>query len=358
MLSQKDRVTYNEIMEQPAVWQATLDTLAAVRGDLQAWMRQEQIGQFLFVGCGSSYHAGMVAARTIHMITGYNAWAVPASEVLLMARPPYDPRIKTLQVFISRSGETTETLWALQRLQQLHRGAPMLAITTRGDSPLAQMTNKKIELTKAQEQSVVATKSFTSSVLAGQMLAAWMLPDDRFVNELARIPGSVDLEKRKVDMQKVGSGIKPVPLHMVACGHGPFTGIAHDTALKFKQMTMTSAEVTPTLELRHGLWSALRPDTIVMFFVSETLKLLEDDVVWEAAKLQPGARIAICEQASTRMRQGTEHVVELNSSLMEPSRAVPMAALAHVIAFYLAIAKGTNPDKPKGSANVVRVKTG
>ena len=124
--------------------------------------------------------------------------------------------------------------------------------------------------------------------------------------------------------------------------------------MKFKQMTMTSAEVVLPLEMRHGVWSALNPETMSIFFMSETLKALEDDVIWEAAKLT-GPRCVITEEASSRLKSGTEHVLELHSGLTECARAIPMAALIHMLAFYLAIAKGVNPDKPKGLTGPVKI---
>lgn len=350
MLSQKGGITFNEILEQPAVLQSTIELLESLRGDLQTWIKGEQFGQFLFVGCGSSLYAGQIAARTIHMMTGLNAWAWPSSEILLCARPPYDRRIKTLQIYISRTGESTETLWALQRLQQLDK-ANTLAITTQGESSLARMTTKKIVLDKAREQSVVATKSMTASTLAAQMLGAWLFPDDRLVEVLKKIPAAVNLEKRKADMQKI-AGAKPV--HTIMAGHGPMAGVAAEAALKFKEMAHTSAEVVLPLEMRHGLWSAIKPDTMSFFFMTETLKGLEEDVIWDAAKLT-GPRCAFTDVGTTKLKGGTEHLIELNSGLPEWARAIPMIELFHLIAFYLSIARNTNPDRPKAVTSPVKV---
>ncbi|HEY3998586.1 MAG TPA: SIS domain-containing protein [Candidatus Xenobia bacterium] len=293
----------------------------------------------------------MVAARTIHMITGLNAWAWPSSEILLCPRPPYDRRIKTLQIYVSRSGETTETLWALQRLQQIDPKANMLAITTNPQGSLGRMTTRTILLDHAAEQGIVATRSVAASTLAGQMLAAWLLPDDRLVNDLRGIPHAINLNERKVDLQKI-AGAKPV--HTIMAGHGPMTGVAHEAAMKFKQLAGTSAEVLLPLEMRHGLWAAIKPDTMSFFFQTETLKGLEDEIIWECAKMT-GPRCAFTEVASTQLKSGTDHVVELKSGLSECARAVPMMSFMQLLAFYLSIARGANPDKPRHSVAPVRV---
>ena len=142
MLSKPGTNTFNEIIEQPQTWTQVLTTLEARQEELRNWLRDEKFGQVVLVGCGSSHHANLAAARVFHRVSGLNAQALPASEVLYSTRPPYDVRIKTLLIGVSRSGETSETVWAVEKLKKLDARLRILTVTCKVDSELAALAQQ------------------------------------------------------------------------------------------------------------------------------------------------------------------------------------------------------------------------
>ena len=147
----KDSYTWQEIVSQPQAWRATLETFAAGRAALESFLERADFDQLLVVGCGSTHYLAQAAAAILTHRARIPARAFPASELwlfsgLALARQP-------LLLAVSRSGTTTETLWALERFRQVY-GGPVLAVTCHPESPLAHQADFVLVAPDAQEHSV------------------------------------------------------------------------------------------------------------------------------------------------------------------------------------------------------------
>ncbi len=160
--------TLDEIRTQPDAWAEALQVVLSQTTTLEK-LSKRQDQPVIFTGCGSTYYLSLAAAALYQELTGRSARAVPAGELLL------NPQIiltsqPTLLVAISRSGSTTETVKAVERFKQDHRGL-VLAITNYGEEPLALLGDLALVIPAGQEHSVAQTRSFASMYLAAAVFA-------------------------------------------------------------------------------------------------------------------------------------------------------------------------------------------
>lgn len=143
--------TWKEIITQPDTWRKTLDAFTTSRPALARFLDGADFDHILVVGCGSTHYLAQTAAATLAYCAGIPARAVPASELWLFPQTYLADR--TLLLAVSRSGATTETLWALERFRKASIGS-VVAITCYPESALAQQADLALLAPDAQEQSV------------------------------------------------------------------------------------------------------------------------------------------------------------------------------------------------------------
>ncbi len=343
--------TWTEAVSQGAVWQsvireleqsATLKKILAASANADSW---------LFVGCGTSFYLADSAATSFTLLTGKPARAVPASEVLLY---PELIRVegKDLQVVvISRSGRTSEAVRAaavLRRDLQL----PTVGITCSRNTALEAECDLTLVLRSADEQSTVMTRSFTSMLLSLQYLAARHGDNHSFIQSLPTM-----VQQFAPQIPSLSSRMESfVATHSFAdyifLGQGPFHGIAREAALKVMEMSCSYSQAFHTLEFRHGPKAIVSSQTCLMFFLSETAKQAEVEVLEEMKDLG-GITIAVCNKADSKVRQSSDLVIETNLPGNELALLAPFTLPGQLLGFFTGIAKGLNPDQPKNLTRVV-----
>jgi glucosamine--fructose-6-phosphate aminotransferase (isomerizing) len=353
----KDSYTWKEINSQPQAWRATLETLATGRAALDGFLGRVSFDQILVVGCGSTHYLSQVAAATLAHCTGISARAFPSSELWLF--PDLVPTGRTLLLAVSRSGMTTETLWALERFRETS-GGPVLAVTCYPQSPLARRSDFALVAPDAQEQSIAQTRSFTSMLLLTQALVATLARDEQMLERLHRLPAALeDLVGRLGDLpRRLGADLDIERIFFL--GTGPFYGLANEAMLKTKEMSLSYSEAYHPLEFRHGPMSMVDEHTLVVGLLSDTglaeeLRVLED-------MQGPGARtLALVEDVADNRHPlafsgwRADHVVELRSGLGEWERGALCLPVLQRLAYHRAVAKGLDPDRPHNLTAVVEL---
>ncbi len=340
---------FAEILDQPRAWKDALQLLLKRKDELAPWLRSENFGQILFLGCGSSYGVAQAASSITQLVSGLNTIAMPSSEILYLRRPPYDSRIKTLVVALSRTGNSDDTVWAVEKLRKLHTTCKALMIGTHQEGRLGPYCEQKILLPKTLEDSLSATRSPSTLLLCTMVITAWLSGKDAFISELMRVTELFDDEKYfrlLQDQCKKLSIPKPIPVNFTFLGSGPYHGVAYDAALKMREMAAVSAEYQYTLEYRHGSHGGLMKDHMVLGLISDTLRGAELNTLAGLAPTR-APRVAILESADDQVRMRTDHVIEMRSKVSEISRVLLMYPIIQLLAFYMGMAKGKNPDKPR-----------
>ena len=168
----------DEILSQPRCWSASLEDLQQKKTLQSVAKRFARATEWLFIGCGSSYYVALSAAATMARLTPRTR-AVPASEILF-----YQDMILLAQKNLCRShfasGQTSEVIAVAEMLKA--RGIPSLAITCASGQPLEELPSETILLSRADEQSTVMARSFSSTPPTLQALAAVIAGDSGFIS--------------------------------------------------------------------------------------------------------------------------------------------------------------------------------
>lgn len=350
-MTQRGQHTWTEITGQPEAWRSTLGAFIAARAALEDFLKQVDFAQILVVGCGSTHYLAQAAAATLTCCTGIPARAFPSSELWLFPDATFPDR--TLLLAVSRSGTTTETLWAQERFRGTY-GGPVLAVTCYPQNPLAQQADFVLAAPDAQEQSVAQTRSFTSMLLLTQALTAVLAHDVRMLDRLHQLPDALgDLAGRMGDIpQRLGTDLDTERIFFL--GGGPLYGLANEAMLKAKEMSLSYAEAYHPLEFRHGPMSMVDEYALVVGLLSDTGLVEELRVLKDMQEL--GARtLALIEDGSALADGQPDYIIELRSGLNEWERGPLYLPVIQRMAYHRAMAKGLDPDRPSNLTAVVEL---
>jgi len=340
-------LTLQEILDQPEAWAAALEQFEANAPRVDRLFEREPRDEVVFTGCGSSYYLSMTAASVFQQFTGLRAKAVPASEILQFPEGVFAQDSSPLLVAASRSGTTTETLRAAKAVAR--QGIPILCLTCAARSPLAQQADLALCSPRGREKSVVMTKSFSSLLLLGLLLAAQRAGDAGLRRELHRLPalGRRVLKIALPLMRDVGTAAS----RFVFLGAGPAHGIAWEAMLKLTEMAQRPAVTYHPLEFRHGPIAAAGPGTVAVLFGTEGGKRLEKALVRDLRR-QGVTVVALGDDWSM---VEAETGVALGVGLSDAARSVLYLPFAQLLAYHRAVGAGLDPDRPQHLSSVVRL---
>ncbi len=336
-------IVEREIASQPEVWEATWRRLQDSRDRLGGLLFSQCWDAIFFAGCGSTYYLSLAAANLHQQLTGQRALGLPSSEFALFPTGVYpdiaDQRV--LLVAFSRSGETTETLQAVRRHHD--RGLPVLAITCRGDSPLASQAEAAFAAEEAREESVPQTRAFTSMYLAAQYVAGLVADDKALLEALERLPerGRAVLSRSAGPAAELG---RMDWERTIFLGSGPHYGLACEGMLKLKEMALSWSEAYHFPEFRHGPISLVDDRTLVVGLLSDAAADAERGVLAEVRRLG-GQTLAIAERALGP--DAATYNMALESGLPETARGPLYMLPLQLLAYNRARARDLDPDHPR-----------
>jgi len=338
--------TLAEIESQPEAWADALQAFAARQAGLRRSWAALNPSRVAFVGCGSTYYLSQAAAWLFQGLTGVPACACPSSEIVLFG-PQVLPRPQdTLLVTLSRSGATTETLIAVDHFRRLG-GRAVWSITCYPDSPLAMAADLVLPAEAGQEQSIAQTRSFASMLVLAQAMAAALAGQD--ASPLNSLPGLGRelLAQAAPIAQELGN--RPELDSFFFLGSGPQYGIASEAMLKMKEMSLSHSEAFHFFEFRHGPKSVVNGQALVVGLLSQAAHAHEEQLLAETAGLG-GQILALSPVAGA---SGGAQGMRLPSHL--PPWATPVLYLPplQLLAYYRAVGKGLDPDRPHNLDPVV-----
>ncbi|MFZ1993743.1 MAG: SIS domain-containing protein [Solirubrobacteraceae bacterium] len=284
------------VYRQPANLAAAAAAFSDAIGevDLQT-LRQ---GTIVFAGIGASAHA-LVPAVLALRAAGRRAFALQATE-LGDGWVGTDPReLADAFVLVSQSGASTETVAALERI----RGVPMVAISARGDSPLAEASDAWLPL-GPEPDTPVATLSYTATLQALGMLCDALLGETGSV--WARLPGLAEqvLQDGGAPAGELAGAFAEVTT-LECVGGGPGLASARETALLAREALRLPATAMDTREYLHGPLEAVAPGFGAVIFGRERERSLAE------AMTSFGAQVLLVGDHATAARGGRERLVEL-----------------------------------------------
>jgi glucosamine--fructose-6-phosphate aminotransferase (isomerizing) len=331
-----------EIASQPGVWKTTLDGYFYEQEAQIQFLAHAARKHILMAGCGTTYFLGLSAVALFRKL-GFQATAYPASEIVFF--PDTLPSDDATLLAVSRSGATSETLWAVDAFRTRYPTEKVITITTQPKSKLAEMSDFVFSAPAAQEAATAETRSFTSMFLLAQAMAGSLAGDRAFLGHLSALPpGLENLLNRYSELPRQiarDMGIQ----RFFFLGAGPLYGLACEAMIKVKEIACTWAEAYHPLEFRHGPMAVANQETLVTGFISDSAGEAEIRVLQDMHRL--GAKtMAIIERAGDLDLSEMDVVVELSSGLNEWERAALYLPLIQYLAYYLGIENGLDPDRP------------
>jgi glucosamine--fructose-6-phosphate aminotransferase (isomerizing) len=323
-------------------------SFAAAAPDVARLFETRSPDEVIFTGCGSSYYLSITAALTFQRVSRMRARAVPASEILQFPESVFVQGSSPLLVASSRSGTTTETLRALGVARR--RGLATLSLTCAPRSPLARGADLSIHSPKGHEESVVMTKSFSSLLLLGVLLAASRVEGGALGRELRRLP---TLGKRVIKVAlDLSEGLGADAARFVFLGGGPAHGIAWEAMLKMTEMAQRPAVAYHPLEYRHGPMAMAGPGTVVVLFGTRAGARLEADLTTD---LRRHGALVVRLRDEWRGAPEADVDVSLGVRLEDEARCLLYLPFAQCLAYYRAVGVGRDPDRPRHLTRVVRL---
>lgn len=354
-----------EIFEQPECLtncmrgrvnvEATNVTLSAVIDYKKQLLSAKRI---IIVGCGTSWHAGLIGKQIIESLCRIPVEVEYASEFRYRNPVVTD---KDIVVAISQSGETADTLAAVRLAKQC--GAFIYGICNVIGASIPRATDTGSYIHVGPEIGVASTKAFTGQVTVLTMLALALakergtVDDDTYfsiVRELSVIPQKMQETLDLNDRIAMLSRIFTYARNFLYLGRGYNYPVALEGALKLKEISYIHAEGYPAAEMKHGPIALIDSDMPVV--VIATRNSMYEKVLSniQEIKARKGKVIALVTKGDDTISKMVDEVIELpdTQECLEPLVAtIPLQLLA----YHIAVCKGKNVDQPRNLAKSVTV---
>lgn len=360
-----DHYMLKEIHEQPATVADTMrgrvnaQTHAICLGGISDVLpRLVGARRIIIVGCGTSYHAGLVGEYLFEQFARVPVEVEYASEFRYR-----DPIITPddVVIAISQSGETADTLAAIRMARGL--GAMVLGVCNVVGSSIARETDAGIYTHAGPEIGVASTKAFTSQVVVLTMMAFLLgrkrgaLDEARYarlVDDLLRVPALIaEVLAGEAHIRDVA---RPYQLaqNAIFLGRGYLYPVALEGALKLKEISYVHAEGYPAAEMKHGPIALI--DNCMPVFVLATRDKLYDKIVnnIQEVKARKGQVVAVVTRGDAEISKMADYVIEIpdcDEALLPLVAVVPL----QLISYDVAVMRGCNVDQPRNLAKSVTV---
>ena len=309
------------------------------------------------VACGTSYHSARIFEFWSHKFLGINCRVDYGSEYQYQEPVKSD---KTLLVTISQSGETADTLSSLKFAKKT--GNPLsLAICNVANSSICRESDFTLLTNAGPEIGVASTKAFVTQLSALNLLLLTLmkvhnrLPGSRkrITKALLELPRHLEKTLKQADVYKKVAKQLFKKNSTLFLGRGLYFPIAREGALKLKEISYIHAEAYPGGELKHGPLALIDKDMPVIALVpdNEHLDKITSNIAEVAAR--KGKVFTIGPLGKTKITKEGGHIkIPKTLDLLNPIiSVVPM----QLIAYYTALLKGTDVDKPRNLAKSVTV---
>ncbi|RYC72021.1 MULTISPECIES: glutamine--fructose-6-phosphate transaminase (isomerizing) [Spirosoma] len=360
-----DHFMLKEIFEQPRSiadsmrGRVNADAAMLQLGGLRDYMdKLAKSKRIVIIGCGTSWHAGLVAEYIFEELARIPVEVEYASEFRYR-----NPIIKEgdIVIAISQSGETADTLAAIELAKS--KGATIFGVCNVVGSSIARATHAGAYTHAGPEIGVASTKAFTAqvTVLTLMALAAAQrkgtISDSLFrqlLVELESIPAKVEKVLQSADKIKEIAYIFTYARNFIYLGRGMNFPVALEGALKLKEISYIHAEGYPAAEMKHGPIALIDEDMPVVVIATKDSSYEKVVSNIQEVKARKGRVIAITTEGDTELPGMVDFTIEIpnvHDVLMPLVSVVPLQLLAYDIA----VMRGRNVDQPRNLAKSVTV---
>jgi glucosamine--fructose-6-phosphate aminotransferase (isomerizing) len=349
-----------EIHEQPATLRNTLRMQEHYLDLISTFL--DRASEVYLVACGTSYHACLAASYMFSKLAFLPTYPVYASEFL--EQHGKSVNIDSTILAVSQSGETADTLAAVTCAQQ--RAATILGLTNVIGSTLTRVSRVYVGQQSGPEIGVAATKTFTSQLSVLAQLALRLSKKrgkisqdemDFIAERLEKLPEIVAtiIQTQEEKIKEVAKKYKDAKMFFFL-GRGVSTATAYEGRLKLMEIAYIPSIAFPAGESKHGPISLIEPGFPVVFICAKdgTHKTLIGNIM--EMKARGASIIAIIEEGDEEIKALADDYVEVPKGIPEVLSPIPFVIPLQLLAYYMTLEKGYNPDTPRNLAKSVTVK--
>lgn len=348
-MAQKEGYDYfmiKEINEQAAAVRNTLtekENIEKIIEDLG------DISRICFVACGTSYHASLTGKYLIESLAGIPVDVILASEFKYSSNTLNE---STLVIFISQSGETADILKALDVANETSK---TLGIVNVAGSAVTRRADYVIHTQAGPEIGVAATKTYLGQLTAIYMFAGLLSGNNALMEEVDRVPEFIDeLLINTNEIKKMAGEYKDHD-DFYFLGRGYSYPIALEGALKLKEITYIHAEGYAAGELKHGPLALIDEGVPVVVILPPGENHRKTMSNLEEVKSRGAHVIAIGASDDEGLISKSDDVFTVNPAVSDTIAPLVYIIPLQMLAYYIAIEREFDPDKPKNLAKCVTV---
>lgn len=354
---------FKEIMEQP---KAIADTIRpriqngrVVLDDIT--LTKEQIEQFekiMIVACGSAYHVGVVAKYVLEQMAQIPVEVDVASE-FRYRNPILSER--TLVIVISQSGETADTLAALHEAKR--HGARVLSIVNVVGSVIANDSDDVLYTWAGPEISVATTKAYSTQLTVIYLIALYLAdslgkisPQEyrQYLEDLDRLPEQIETILEQKDQLKALAERYFTAKDIFFIGRNIDYAMSLEGSLKLKEISYIHSEAYAAGELKHGTISLIEEGTLVVALATQDVLFEKMMSNVEEVAARGAVVLGLTTQDHPEIEQSVAHafyIPKTNAWMLASLAVIPL----QLFAYYVALQKGCDIDKPRNLAKSVTV---
>jgi len=314
--------------------------------------------RIIMIGCGTSWHAGLVGEYLFEELARIPVEVEYASE--FRYRNPVIYKDDVI-LAISQSGETADTLAAIELAK--NAGATVIGICNVVGSSIPRETDAGVYTHAGPEIGVASTKAFTAQVTVLTMMALLLgkekdtLTEERYtelITDLASVPEKIEQILKQDNIIKDVAELYQTSSNCLYLGRGFQFPVALEGALKLKEISYIHAEGYPAAEMKHGP-IALIDEKMPVFFIATRDNSYEKIVSnIQEVKARKGIVIAIVTEGDTVLKEIADHVLEVPDSHEAITPLLTVIPL-QLLSYHIAVLRGCNVDQPRNLAKSVTV---
>lgn len=349
-----------EIHEQPDCLRNTLRVQEHYADLMSTFL--DRARDVYMVACGTSYHACLAASYMFSKLAFLPTYPIIASEFTEQCGKSVN--IDSTILAVSQSGETADTLASVSTARE--RAATILGLTNAIGSTLTRVSRVYIGQQSGPEIGVAATKTFTSQLSVMAQLALRLAKKrgkvsqdemDYLAEKLKKLPDMVQeiILKQEEKTKQMARKYKDAKAFFFL-GRGINTATAYEGRLKLMEIAYIPAIAFPAGESKHGPISLVEPGFPVVFVCAKdgTHKTLIGNIM--EMKARGASIIAIVEEGDEEIKKLADDYIEVPKDIPEVLSPVPFVVPLQMLAYYMAVERGLNPDRPRNLAKSVTVK--
>ena len=318
----------------------------------------EKCRRIIIIGCGTSWHAGLVGEYLFEEFARIPVEVEYASE--FRYRNPIIYKDDVI-LAISQSGETADTLAAIKLAKDA--GATVLGICNVVGSSIPRETHGGVYTHAGPEIGVASTKAFTAQVTVLTMMAL-LLGKKRgtiqqsdylmMINELFQIPKKIEAILKKNEELKLIAKLYKDASNFLFLGRGYLFPVALEGALKLKEISYIHAEGYPAAEMKHGPIALIDENMPVVFIATKDKSYEKIVSNIQEVKARKGKIIAIVSDGDTTIKALADHSIEIPHTTDALAPLISVIPL-QILAYHIAVLRGCDVDQPRNLAKSVTV---